>query len=73
MNEDLEALMKVMDQLEDLSSASAAINSETPNENSMFFVELGKKISNLEHEVEKLKGENAFLRTLLKQQFGYNT
>ena len=36
-------------------------------------VELGKELSDLKHENEKLKNENAFLRMLLREQFGCNT
>ena len=43
------------------------------NDKMMPLVELGKHLSDLEHRVKELEAENAFLRTLLKQQFGVNT
>ena len=70
MNEDLEALTKMMDQLEKLVSISDKIDS---NDKMMPLVELGKHLSDLEHRVKELEAENAFLRSLLKQQFGVNT
>lgn len=74
MNEDLEALTKMMDQLEHMAEI-ADKNKDQFNDsdnNNMFLIELGKRISDLEHRVEMLKDENAFLRMLLKENFGYS-
>ena len=71
MNEDIEALMTMMNQLERLGEIADKQNDDS--EKVFAMVELGKELSDLKHENEKLKNENAFLRMLLKEQLGCNT
>ena len=71
MNEDIEALMTMMNQLERLGEIADKQNDDS--EKVFAMVELGKELSDLKHENEKLKNENTFLRMLLREQFGCNT
>ena len=71
MNEDIEALMTMMNQLEKLGEIADKQNDDS--EKVFAMVELGRELSDLKYENEKLKNENAFLRMLLKEQFGCNT
>ena len=71
MNEDIEALMTMMNQLERLGEIADKQNNDS--EKVFAMVELGKELSDLKHKNEKLKNENAFLRMLLREQFGCNT
>lgn len=74
MNEDVEALMQLVDSIKDLSELADQQNqsAEEDAEKVLAFVELGKQISDLEHRVKLLENENAFLRMLLKERFGYD-
>ena len=74
MNEDVEALMQLVDNIKDLSELADKQNesAERDAEKALAFVELGKQISDLEHRVKMLENENAFLRMLLKEHFGYD-
>ena len=74
MNEDIEVLMQLVESIKELSKLADQQNqsAEEDAEKVLAFVELGKKISDLEHRVKVLENENAFLRMLLKEQFGYN-
>lgn len=74
MNEDVEALMQLIDNLKDLSELADQQNetAEKDAEKVLAFIELGKQISDLEHRVKLLEDENAFLRMLLKEHFGYD-
>ena len=74
MNEDVEALMQLIDSIKDLSELADQQNenAEKDAEKALAFIELGKKISDLEHRVKILEEENAFLRMLLKDHFGYD-
>ena len=71
MSEDIEALMTMMNQLERLGEIADKQNDDS--EKVFAMVELGKELSDLKHENKKIKNENAFLRMLLKEQFGCNT